>query len=246
VTSGFETSEALVGIGGGQAVTAAVEEGFGEVRLCTKGMYGGVEVPNLVLVLAVAGDIGSKTPISKFFGGVAEMGIVGGTPLEEAEKPGSQGLVRGFGMFGWTRKEFVGIGWLLGSETTRDTPDLLSVVFVSFDEFGWEVEPLSNGDLKRRDAVIVADEVGGDAGFVEVEILIFVSFHGSLQAVLGVVNASAHSCVVSFPGEFAELDGGDETCDDLSEAFGGYFVMGGQGGEDGIRRHGSVVVKDGG
>src|SRR5882757_9015898 len=74
VASGFETSEALVSVGGGQSVTTAVEEGFGEVRLCTKGVYSGIEVPHLVLVLTVMGDISSETPISKFLSCVAEMG----------------------------------------------------------------------------------------------------------------------------------------------------------------------------
>jgi len=66
------------------------------------------------------------------------------------------------------------------------------------------------------------------------------------QAVFGVINVSAHSCAVSFPGKFAELDGSNETSNDLSETFGGDFVVGGQGGKDHVRRHGSVVVKDDG
>src|SRR5882757_4247817 len=63
MTSGFEASEAFMGISGGQAVTAVVEEGFGELCLCAKGVYGGVEVSNLVLVFAVASDVGSEAPI---------------------------------------------------------------------------------------------------------------------------------------------------------------------------------------
>jgi len=100
--------------------------------------------------------------------------------------------------------------------------------------------------LEGGDAVVVANEPGGDAALVEVEILVLTSLHGSLQTVFGVVNASAHSCAVSLPGELAEFDGGDKTSDDLSEAFGGDFVVGCQGGEDGVRGHGGIVVEDDG
>jgi len=71
-------------------------------------------------------------------------------------------------------------------------------------------------------------------------------FYGSFQAVLGVVNASTHSCAVSFPGEFAEFDGGDESSDDFSKAFGGDFIVSCQGGEDRVWGHGSVFIKDDG
>jgi len=87
VTSGFEAGEALMSVGGGQTVATAVEEGFGEIRLHMKGMYGGIEVSNLILVLAVVGNIGGETPVSELFSGIAEVSVVGGTPLEEAEKP---------------------------------------------------------------------------------------------------------------------------------------------------------------
>ena len=51
--------------------------------------------------------------------------------------------------------------------------------------------------------------------------------------------------MVSLPGEFAKLDGGDETGDDLSETFSGDFIMSGQGGEDSVWGHRSVVIEDG-
>src|SRR5712671_7738673 len=95
------------------------------------------------------------------------------------------------------------------AKTSGDSPYFRFVIFIPFDELCRERKALADRDLEGRDAVIVVDEVSGDAGFVEVEIFVLVSFHGSFQAVLGVVNASAHSCAVSLPGEFAELDGGD-------------------------------------
>src|SRR5882672_10496696 len=113
------------------------------------------------------------------------------------------------------------------AKTSHNSPYLSLVVFVSLDELGGEREALTNRNLEGGDAIVVADKVSGNAGLVEVEILVLTSFHGSFQAVFGVVNASAHSCAVSFPGEFAELDGGDETGNDLSETFSGDFVVGG-------------------
>jgi len=132
------------------------------------------------------------------------------------------------------------------AKTSCDSPYLGPVVLVPLDKLSGEREALANRDLEGGDAVVVADEVSGDTGLIKVEILLLASLHGRLQAVFGMVNASAHSCAVSFPGEFAELDGGDETSDDLSETFGGDFVMGGQGGEDSVWRHGGVVVENGG
>src|SRR5712672_857578 len=132
------------------------------------------------------------------------------------------------------------------AKASCNSPYLCLVVFVPLDELCGEGETFANGNLKRGDAVVIADEVSGDAGLVEVEILILAGLHGSLQAVFGMINVSAHSCAVSFPGEFAEFDGGDESSDDLSEAFGGDFVMGCQGGEDGVRRQGSILVKNDG
>jgi len=67
-----------------------------------------------------------------------------------------------------------------------------------------------------------------------------------LQTIFGMVNASAHSCAVSFPGELTEFDGSDKASDDFSKTFGGDFVVGGQGGENGVRRHGGVVVENDG
>jgi len=132
------------------------------------------------------------------------------------------------------------------AKTPCNSPYPGSVVLVSFDELHGKREALTNRNLEGGDTVVVADEVSGDARFVKIEVLFFTSLHGRLQAIFGVVNAGAHSCAVSFPGEFVELDGGDETSDDLSEAFGRHFIVGGQGGEDSVQRHGSVVVKDGG
>src|SRR5712671_3068157 len=132
------------------------------------------------------------------------------------------------------------------AKTSCDSPYLSPVVFVPFDELCGEREALTNRNLEGGDAVVVADEVSGDTSLVKVEVLILASFHGRLQVIFGVVNASAHSCTVSLPGKFTELDGGDETSDDLSETFGGDFVMSGQGGEDSVWGHGSIVVKDGG
>jgi len=127
-----------------------------------------------------------------------------------------------------------------------DSPYLSPVVFIPLDELCGEREALANRNLEGGDTVVVADEVGGNTGLIEVEILLLASFHGRLQAVFGMVNASTHSCAVSFPCEFVELNGGDETSDDLLETFGGDFIVGGQGGEDGVWGHGSVAVKDGG
>src|SRR5712671_5308963 len=132
------------------------------------------------------------------------------------------------------------------AKASCNSPYLCLVVFVPLDELCGEGETFANGNLKRGDAVVIADEVSGDAGLVEVEILILAGLHGSLQAVFGMINVSAHSCAVSFPGEFAEFDGGDKTSDDFLETFGGDFVVGGQGGEDSVRRHGGVVVENDG
>jgi len=132
------------------------------------------------------------------------------------------------------------------AKTSCDSPYLSPVVFVSLDELGGEREALANRDLEGGNTIVVADEVSGNTSLVEVEVLFFASFHGSLQAVFGVINASVHSCAVSFPGEFTEFDGGDESSDDFSKAFGGDFVVGCQGGEDSVRRQGSVFVENDG
>src|SRR5712675_788711 len=100
-------------------MTAAVEESLGEVGLCTKGVNGGVEVPDLVLVFPVAGDVGSQPPVFELFGGISEVSEVSGAPLEEAEKPRSKGLVWGFGVIDGAREEFMGVGWFLRSKATR-------------------------------------------------------------------------------------------------------------------------------
>jgi|SRR5712672_1692284 len=132
------------------------------------------------------------------------------------------------------------------AKTSSNSPYLGLVVLVPFDELRGEREAFTNRNLEGRNTVVVADEVSGDASFIEVKVLILASFHGSLQVVFGVINASAHSCVVSLPGEFVELDGSNETSNDFSETLGGDCVVGGQDGEDSVRRHGSVVVKDDG
>jgi len=90
------------------------------------------------------------------------------------------------------------------------------------------------------------NEVRGNTGFVEVEVFIFVAFHSGLQVVLGMIDASTHSCAVSLPGELSELDGGDKTGDDFSEALGGHFVVSGQCGKHGIGRHGGVLIENDG
>jgi len=120
------------------------------------------------------------------------------------------------------------------AKTSCNPPNLGFVVFVSFDELRGESEAFANRDLESRDAVVIADEVSGNAGFVKVEILILASFHGRLQTVFGVVNASTHSCAVSLPGDFADLDGGNKTGNDFSKALGGDLVVSGQGGEDSV------------
>jgi len=217
VTDGFEMGEAFVGVSGGQTVMAAVEEGFGEIGLCTKGMNGGVEVPDLVFVFSIASDIGGETPVPKFFCGVAKVCIVGGTTLEEVEKPGSKRFVWGFCMVNGARKELVGVGWFSGPEMTCDTPDFLAIVLVPLNELGREIEPFSNGDLECGDTVVVADEVSRDPSVVEVKVRVFACLHSDVQAVFGVVNARAHRCPVSLPSNFANLDGGHKSGDDFSQ-----------------------------
>jgi len=149
-------------------------------------------------------------------------------------------------VFGWACEEFVGIGWLSDSESTRDTPDFLPIVFVPFDEFGRKIESLPNGDLKRRDAIVVVDEVGGDPCAVKVKVRVFARLHGNVRAVFGVVDAHAHCCSVSLPSNFANLDSGHKAGDDFSKGFGGDVVVGSEGGEDGVGRHGRVFVENDG
>jgi len=67
VTDGFKASEASMGIGGGQSMATAVEKGFGELGFSAKGVDGGIEVPDLILVLSVTRDVGSKTPVPELF-----------------------------------------------------------------------------------------------------------------------------------------------------------------------------------
>jgi len=138
----------------------------------------------------------------------------------------------------------VGVRWFPLAEASSDSPYFRLGVFVSFDELRRERQTLADRDLKEGNVVVVVDEPGRDASFIEVEVLVFASFHSGLQTVLGMVNASAHSCAVSLPGEFSNFDGGDKAGDDFLETLGGDLVMGGQGGENGIWGHGSVVVED--
>src|SRR5712671_1314396 len=118
-------------------------------------------------------------------------------------------------IFNGTSEEFVGVRRFSFSKTSRDSPYFCFVIFIPFDELGGEGETFANRDLEGRDAVVIANEIGGNAVLIEVEVLIFTRLHGSLQTVFGMIDASTHSCAVSFPGEFAEFDGGDETSDDL-------------------------------
>jgi len=185
-------------------------------------------------------------PIAQLIGRFSQVGVTSGAPLKEAKEPGTHRFRGERGIFNGTSEEFVSVRGFSLAKMSSDSPYLSLVVFIPLDELCGEREALTNRNLEGGDAVVVADEVSGDTGLIEVEILVFASFHGRLQAVFGVINASAHSCAVSFPGKFSELDGGDETSDDLSKAFGGDFVVGGQGSEDSIGRHGSIVVKDGG
>ena len=121
---------------------------------------------------------------------------------------------------------------------------LLGIVFVSFDKLGWEIQPFSDGDLKGGDAVVVADKVRGDAGVVEVKVGVFMCLQGDVQTVFSVVDARAHCGVVSLPSNLANLDGGNESCDDFAEGFSRDVFVGSKGGEDGVGGHRSVLVED--
>src|SRR5712671_5770710 len=103
------------------------------------------------------------------------------------------------------------------AKASSNPPHFRFRIFVPFDELSGERETFADGNLEVRDAIVVADEVGGNTGFIKVEVLILASLHGGLQTIFGVINASAHSCAVSFPGELAEFDGGNEAGDDLSK-----------------------------
>src|SRR5712675_2511514 len=111
------------------------------------------------------------------------MGVVGGTTLEEAEKPRSQGLDGGFWLFDRTGVKFVSVGWFSGAETTCDTPYLLLVVFIPLDELCREIEALPDGDLEGGHTVVVSDEVRGDSGVVEIEVGVFVCLQSDIQTV---------------------------------------------------------------
>ena len=174
------------------------------------------------------------------------MGIAGRTPLKEAKEPRVHGFRGERGIFNGASEKFVSVRGFPFAKTSGDSPYLGPIVFIPFDELCGEGKTLANGDLEGGDVIIVADEVGRDAGLIEIEVLVLASLHGRLQAVFGVIDASTHSCAISLPGEFAELDSGDESGDNFSEAFGGDFVVGRQGGEDGVRGHGSVLVENDG
>jgi len=166
--------------------------------------------------------------------------------LKEAKEPGMHGF-RGEGeIFSGASKEFMSVHGFPFAKTSCNSPYLGSIIFIPFDELRGERKAFPNRDLEGGDAIVVMNEVGRDTGLVEIEVLVLASLHGRLQAVFGMIDASTHSGAISFPGEFVEFDGGDEPGDDLSEAFGGDFVVGCQGGEDGVQGHGSVFVKNDG
>jgi len=142
--------------------------------------------------------------------------------------------------------EFVSVHRFSDTETACDTPYLLPIVFILFDELSGEVQPFSNGDLEGRDTVVVADEVGGNPRVVEVEVGVFACLHSDLQTIFGVINARPHRCTVSLPSHLADFDGGDESGDDFTEGFSGDFVMSGEGGEDSVGRHWGVLVENDG
>ena len=149
-------------------------------------------------------------------------------------------------MFDGVGVKFVSVGGFPSAETTCDAPYLLPIVFIPLDELGREIQAFSNGYLKGGDTVVVADEVVGDSSVVEVEIGVLTCLQSNIQMVFGVVNMRTHRCTVSFPSDFADLDGGDKSGDDFAEGFSGDFVVSGKGGKDGVWRHWGVLVENGG
>ena len=69
VADSFESSEVAMGIGCGEAVATAVEQGLGELGFGAEGVDGGIEVPDLVLVLPITRDVGGETPVPQLFDG---------------------------------------------------------------------------------------------------------------------------------------------------------------------------------
>jgi len=132
------------------------------------------------------------------------------------------------------------------AKTSHNSPYLSLVVFVPLDELGGERKALTNRNLEGGDAVVIVDEVSRDAAFVEVEVQSFTRFHTCFQVVLGVVDACAHGCTVSFPGDFAKFDGCNKSGNDFLESLGRDTVVGGKGGEDRVRRHWCVFVENDG
>jgi len=69
VTDSFESSKSAMGIGCGEAVATAVKQGLGELGFGAEGVNGGIEVPDLVLVLPIPCDVGGETPVPQLFNG---------------------------------------------------------------------------------------------------------------------------------------------------------------------------------
>jgi len=215
MADGLELSEASMSVGCPKANAASVLQGFGELSFGAKRVDGGVELAQLILTLAITRDLGGEPPVAQLVGRFSQMGVAGSTPLKEAKEPGTHRFRGEGGIFNGVSKEFVSVHGFSCAKMPCNSPYLGPIVLVPFDELRGEREALANRDLEGGDVIVVVNEVGRNTGFIKVEVLLCVSLHGRLQAIFGVINASTHSCAVSFPGEFTEFDGGDESGDDF-------------------------------
>ena len=141
---------------------------------------------------------------------------------------------------------FVSICGFLHAEAASDSPYLLAIVLIPLDELGRQIKPFTDRDLEGGDVIVIVDEVGRDAAFIEVEVQSFMRFHTCFQVVLGVVDACAHGCTVSFPDDFAKFDGCNKSGNDFLESLGRDTVVGGKGGEDCVRQHWCVFIENDG
>jgi hypothetical protein len=198
-----------------------VAEGLGEELVFGLEAVDGEDDMALLLVVgAIAGDVGGDTPVVQLGGGVEEGVVRWRASLQDLEEPGGEdgGDVRReaveWGVY------FSAIRALTRTLASGEPFDLWEVFAAAADPSRLEVDPLWHRDLEVRGAVVV-----GDVPFrwcVVIPDGLFVNGEGLLQA----LNAASKCGLVARRFFLAFRDGGAETGDEFSEGVLGNVVEG--------------------
>jgi len=134
VTRGLEASKASMSVGGCEMDAAGVLQSFCEVGFGAKGVYGGVDLTQLVFKLAIADDVGSEPPIAKFVCSIVQVSVAGCTPLQKSKEPRTHWFSREGEVFSGTSEKFVSVCGFSLAKASSNSPYLFAIVFISFDK----------------------------------------------------------------------------------------------------------------